>query len=190
MDIVVKEPRTRINPQKFALWLAMGSIVMLFGAFTSAYLVKQAAGNWLEYKMPMVFYVNTGAIVLSSLVLHTSVRGFKSGRETVYKVGLLVTLFLALTFIVLQYVGWTQLYNVGVDLKQNVSGSFLYLITGVHALHVLGGVAAIITACIHAFTLKFKVTQKRVDRFELVLHYWHFMGALWIYLFVFLLMSK
>lgn len=189
MDMTL-DRRSRINPQKFALWLAMASMVMMFGAFTSAYLVKQAAGDWLEFKLPTVFYINTAVILASSVALHASVVNFRKGNESLYK-GLLVVAFcLGIAFVGLQYVGWAQLFATGVDLKGNVSGSFLYLITGVHALHVLGGIAAIIVAMLHAFTLKFNVTEKRINRFELVLHYWHFVDVLWVYLFVFLLVSR
>ena len=79
---------------------------------------------------------------------------------------------------------------MGIDLKGNPSGSFLYVITGVHALHIIGGIAALIVALLHAFTLKFKITPKRKIRFELVIHYWHFIGLLWVYLFGFLLLSR
>lgn len=189
MDMTLNR-RSRINPQKFALWLAMASIVMMFGAFTSAYLVKQAAGDWLEFRLPSVFYVNTVVIIASSITLHISVSSFKNGRESLYKAMLVASFVLGIAFVILQYIGWGQLFSTGVDLKGNVSGSFLYLITGVHALHVLGGIAAIIMAMLHAFTLKFNVTEKRINRFELVLHYWHFVDVLWVYLFVFLLVSK
>ena len=188
--IMAYNPNRRIHPVKFALWLGMASIVMMFGALTSAYLVKQAAGNWLEYKMPAVFYWNTAVILLSSVMLHSSYRAYLKGNERLYKMGLLLSFALGITFVVLQYIGWSQLFNVGVDLKQNVSGSFLYLITGVHALHVLGGIAALFVATFHAFTLKYRVSEKRKNRFELVLHYWHFVDVLWVYLFIFLLISK
>jgi len=182
--------RNRIHPLKFALYVSFASIIMMFGALTSAYIVKSAAGNWLEYTMPSFFYFSTAAILLSSVALHVSYRSFVSGRSGLYRAMLLVALTLGLSFVVLQYQGWQALFSVGVDLKASVSGSFLYLITGLHALHVMGGIAAIIVAIIHAFTLKFNVTQKRKTRFQLVLEYWHFVDILWIYLFIFLLVCK
>lgn len=178
---------TRINPQKFALWIGMASIIMMFGAFTSAYIVKHAAGNWLEFPIPRTFYVSTVIIVLSSITLHSSYSAYKNQKIGTYRSMLVLSLMLGTTFIVCQYIGWGQLYELGVDLKANVSGSFFYLITGAHALHVLGGITAIIVATIHAFTLKFRYTEKRKNRFELVIHYWHFVGILWIYLLYFLL---
>lgn len=178
---------TRLNPQKFALWVGMASIVMMFGAFTSAYIVKQAAGNWLEFPIPRLFYVSTVVLVLSSITLHTSYISYKKQNEAMYKGLLVLSFVLGIAFVVCQYLGWQDLFALGVDMKANVSGSFFYLITGAHAVHILGGIAAIIVAMIHAFTLKFRYTEKRKNRFELVVHYWHFVDVLWIYLLFFLL---
>ena len=163
---------------------------MMFGALTSAYIVKSAAGNWLEYTMPTYFYYSTAALILSSITIHASYISFKKEKEIPYKLLLLVSFVLGITFVALQYYAWQALFDVGVDLKANVSGSFLYLITGLHAAHILGGIAAITVAILHAFTLPFIVTEKRKLRFQLTIHYWHFVDVLWIYLLIFLLVCK
>lgn len=181
---------SRIHPQKFALWTAMASIMMMFGAFTSAYIVRQAAGNWLEFPLPNIFFISTVIILLSSVTLHLSYRGFISGKEKQYKGLLVISFFLGIGFIISQYVGWQTLFASGVDMKGNPAGSFLYVITGVHALHILGGIGAIIVAMLHAFSLEYKVTDKRKIRFELVVQYWHFVDLLWVYLLVFLLLTR
>lgn len=182
--------RNRIHPQIFALYIAFGSIMMMFGALTSAYIVKHASGGWLEYTLTNHFYYSTAVLLLSSVTLHTSYSSFKKQKEKPYKLFLIASLILGVAFVVLQYLGWTALFAKGVDFKANISGSFLYLITGLHALHILGGVAGIIVAIIHAFSLPFIVTEKRRIRFQLVLHYWHFVDILWIYLLTFLLLVK
>lgn len=182
--------QSKIHPHKFALWIAMASIMMMFAAFTSAYLVRQAAGNWLEFSLPSIFYTSTILILISSITLQWSYNGFKTTNESAYKLGLVLSLILGLMFVVMQYLGWTALYNIGVDLKGNPSGSFLYVITGVHAAHVIGGIAALLVAILHAFSLKFKPNYIRKIRFELVLYYWHFVGFLWVYLFIFLLITR
>ncbi len=179
-----------INPQKFALWIAMGSIIMMFTGWTSAYIVKHAAGNWLEFGLPNMFYISAVVIVLSSIALHTSYISYKRQNEALYKWMLVLAFILGLSFIVFQSMGWSQLFEMGVDLKANVAGSFTYLITGAHAVHVLGGIATLVVAMIHAFSLRFRYTEQRKNRFELVLHYWHFVGILWIYLLVFILNVK
>ena len=182
--------RNRIHPQVFGLYIAFASILMMFGALTSAYIVKHAQGDWLEYAMPTQFYWSTAILLMSSITLHLSYRSFLNTKEQGYKLLLIVSFVLGIAFVALQYQGWITLFGMGVDLKANVSGSFLYLITGLHALHILGGIAAITVAIIHAYTLPFVVTAKRKTRFKLVLHYWHFVDILWIYLLGFLLLVK
>lgn len=182
--------RSRVHPQKFALWLSFASIIMMFGALTSAYIVKQAAGNWLEFALPMEFIFSTIAIVASSICLHVSFKAFQKRNRAVHKYGLIAGFILGITFVVLQYFGWNTLFSVGVDLKGNASGSFFYLITGLHAVHVLGGIAALCVALYHTFSLPFNVTVKRVHRYELVVQYWHFVDILWLYLLIFLVFVK
>lgn len=181
--------RNRIHPQMLALWIAMASMLMLFGAFTSAYMVRQAAGNWLEFRIPDMFYVSTAVIIGSSFLIEGAFRAFVNGKEVMYKAMLSITFLAGLLFIVLQYAGWLDLYEIGVELTGNPSGSFFYVISLMHVLHVLGGLTALVVALIHAFGLPYKVNARRRLRFRLVVQYWHFLGALWIYLFFFLLMQ-
>lgn len=189
-EVVMTEiKRNRIHPHKLALWIAMASMMMLFGAFTSAYIVRQAAGNWLEFRIPDIFYVSSAVIIGSSILLETSYRSFLAGWDKRYKILLVATFFAAVAFVILQYFGWLALYDIGVELTGNPSGSFFYVISWMHLMHVLGGMTALIVALIHAFGLPFKVTAKRKLRFQLVVQFWHFLGALWIYLFFFLLMQ-
>ena len=80
MDVIVDSNqdivRNRINPHKFALWAGMASILMMFMGWTSAYIIKQAGGNWIDYRIPDIFFLSTGIIILSSITLHTSYRSF------------------------------------------------------------------------------------------------------------------
>jgi cytochrome c oxidase subunit III len=193
MELVEKLPiqeqkkRTRIHPHKFALWIACASIVMMFAALTSAYVVRRAGGNWLEFGLPDVFYYNTAVIIASSVLLHISYVAFVKGNTTLYRSLLTVSTLLGITFVVLQYVGWETLAASGIGFKANPSSSFLYVISGLHALHVLAGIAALVIAMVFAFIRKHEVTPLKKLRFELVVHYWHFVDILWIYLFGFLL---
>ena len=128
---------SRIHPHKFALWISMASILMMFAAFTSAYIVRQAAGNWLEFPLPNIFFISTIVILVSSMTIQKSYSSFVNGNEGSYKTMLFVTFILGLAFVVLQYLGWQELFSMGVDFNGNPSGSFLYVITGVHSAHVL-----------------------------------------------------
>ncbi len=192
MAITQTRPVNRfgIHPQKFALWAAMGSIAMMFASLTSAYVVRRGAGNWLEYKLPQLFFVSTLVLLISSLTLHLSYTSYKKGLELKYKGFLVGTLVLGLAFAVLQYQGWLKLYSYGIELKGNPSGSFFYAISGIHLAHILGGIAALMVAGIHAFGLPFAVTEKRRHRFELVCHYWHFVDVLWVYLLSFMIIQQ
>lgn len=181
--------QSKINPQKVALWIAIASMVMVFGAFTSAYIVRRAAGNWLEFKLPDVFFVSTAVILLSSITLHLSYTGFKSGNEKRYKVMMIVTALLGLAFVVLQYKGWEALNEIGATFTVNPSSSFIYVISGLHAAHVLGGIATLGVALVHAFILPYKPTLRRRQRFELVVQYWHFVDLLWVYLIIFFMLN-
>lgn len=189
-EAVTYQKRNRIHPHKFALYASMASILMMFVALTSAYLVRQAAGNWQEYTVPQIFYVSTAVLLLSSVTLHLSYRAFANGIKSNYRLLLIVTAVLGITFVVMQYYGWNALYNIGVPLNGNPSGSFFYVISGVHAAHVLGGVAAIAVALYHGFALPFVPSEGRKHRFSLVVQYWHFVDILWLYLFVFILIAR
>jgi cytochrome c oxidase subunit 3 len=186
---LVDRPKRGISSPLFALWLAMASIIMMFGSLTSAYIVRHAAGNWLEFKIPGIFFFSTGVILLSSLVLHLSYWAFRNRRAGLYRLMLPLSLILGIVFIVLQYKGWLALYSIGVALDGNPSGSFFYVISGIHAAHVLGGIFAMSVASMNAFSLPYKPTEKRRRRFQLVVHYWHFVDFLWLYLFLFLLIQ-
>ena len=181
--------RRGIHPPLFALWAAMGSMAMMFGSLTSAYIVRQSAGNWLEFRIPDIFFYSTIIILLSSATLHISYWAFQNGKETLYKLFLPASLMLGIAFIIMQYQGWNALYNIGVVLDGNPGGSFFYVISGIHAAHVIGGLFALAVASLHAISLMYKPTEKRKRRFQLVLHYWHFVDFLWLYLFLFLLIK-
>jgi len=182
--------RNKIHPQKFALLVSCASVVMLFAALTSAYVVRQAAGNWLEFPLPAYFLYSTVTLLISSISLHFSYKGFISGNSTQYKMLLLLTFVLGILFIFLQYRGWIALVGLAVELGTNPSGSFLYVLSGLHAAHILGGLAALFVAILHAFILPYEVTAKRKLRFEMTQIYWHFVDILWIYLIVFLWLQQ
>lgn len=180
----------RLNPVKFTLWLSFASITMMFMAFTSAYIVRRAAGNWLEFSLPVEFLFSTGAMLLSSASLQYSYNSFKKGIQKKYVNFLLLALVLGISFVVFQYLGWLKLTSLGILINGNPAASFIYIITAIHVLHVLGGIAALSVATFHALSLKFYVSTKRKNRFQLVLQYWHFVDILWIYLLIFFLLQR
>jgi cytochrome c oxidase subunit III len=189
-DTAKQYSQSKIHQHKLALWVGIGSIIMMFAAFTSAYVVRRAAGNWFEFRLPNIFWVNTAVILLSSLTIHAAYRAFCKGKERAYKGLLAATFVLGLLFVVLQYQGWIALDAIGATFTINPSSSFIYVISGLHAAHVLGGIVALTVALAHAYILPYKPTPKRKVRFELVVQYWHFVDILWLYLMVFFTLNS
>jgi len=182
--------RNKIHPKKFAMLVGCASITMMFMAFTSAYMVRQAAGNWLEFPLPNIFWLSTGVILLSSVTLHSAYLAYKRGAQGAYKGLLVVSLLLGFAFVGLQYQGWEALQAMGIPLKLNPSGDFIYAVSGIHLAHIIGGLVALIIAVIVAFSQRFKVTAARSLRFELTLIYWHFVDGLWLYLMIFWTLTR
>jgi cytochrome c oxidase subunit 3 len=186
MASVVSNERKRIHPHKFTLWVAMGSIVMMFAGFTSAYVVRQAGANWLEFDLPPVFWFSTGVILFSSLTMHLALKSFRAREMKRYRSLVTITAIAGVAFAALQYTGFGYLYEHGVQVfgtGSNPSASFLGIIVGLHALHVLGGVIALFIIFFKAYSRKVK--NYSVTTVEIVSTYWHFVDILWIYLFVF-----
>lgn len=177
--------RNNIHPLKLTLWVGIASIIMMFAAFTSAFVVRRSAGNWYEFKLPDIFFLNTVVLLISSVTLHYSFKAFTGGNEKRYKGLLLTTFVLGFVFVLLQYKGWEAMDAIGATFTANPSSSFIWLISGVHAAHVLGGIAALTVALVFAYQLPYKVTPRRKLRFELVIQYWHFVDILWLYLIIF-----
>jgi cytochrome c oxidase subunit III len=203
---IVEEAKAQVgmNPKKFALWLFMVSVIMIFGALTSAYIVRQAEGNWLDFAMPTMFWVTSGLIVASSLTMQWSYIAFKKQDTDMSKGALMITAILGFGFLIGQWMGWKELvangvYLVGRD-SSGVSGSFIYVISGLHGLHVVSGVLVLLISLAQLFemTLRlrlfkiiiFKIKFKKISSLEMCTTYWHFLGALWLYLFVFLLLNR
>ena len=182
--------RNKIHPKKLALYVGIVSLVMMFTALTSAFIVRRAAGNWLEFSLPSIFYLNTLVILGSSLTLHAAYVAFKREATGWYRGLLIATFVLGCAFVWLQYEGWLQLAASGVPLKINPAGDFVYAISGLHAAHVIGGIAILAVCLILAYALPLRNTPARKLRLELAVTYWHFVDALWIYLIIFLSLQR
>ncbi len=183
--VQTKEPQ-KIHPHKFTLWVAMGSILMMFAAFTSAYIVKKNQSSWLEFDLPRIFWYSTFVLLASSVTMQLSIKSFKARDMGRYRTLITVTTVLGLLFIVMQLLGFQSLELKNIALtgaKSNSAASFLFVITGLHMLHVLGGVIALLVIFIKAYSGKVK--NYSIVPLELAGTYWHFVDAIWIYLFIF-----
>jgi cytochrome c oxidase subunit 3 len=181
----VSTQRKKIHPHKFTLWVGLGSIIMMFAGLTSAYIVKGGQPEWLTVQMPTIFYYSTVVILASSVTIQLALKAFKERRMMQYRRLISVTALLGSAFITLQLIGFTQIWNTGVDFKGSGAGQFLYIIFGLHGLHVLGGVIALLVIFLKAYSSK--IRNYNPVTIELASTYWHFVDLLWIYLFVFFL---
>ena len=177
-----------MNPKKFALWLLIVSITMMFGAFTSAYIVRQAEGNWLLVELPQVFWWSTGVILLSSLGMHAAYLMAKRDNLTGMRLALIGTAILGTIFLIMQYQGWRALEAQQVFFVGNPAGSFIYVLSGVHGFHIVSGVIFLFVTLVEAF--RYRVHSKQMNTLDMCVTYWHFLDVLWVYLFVFLLMNR
>ena len=180
---------SRYQALRFALWIGMGTITMMFAALTSAYLVRKPAGNWYEFKLPFQFFISTILIILSSISIEWAYKSFKNGLERYYKWGIFISFCLGVSFMYSQIIAWKILSASGITIDLTVSGSFLYALTGIHAVHVLGGIAVLMTSLIISWMSRFEVTTLRILKLDLVRQYWHFVDILWIYLLLFLILQ-
>jgi len=173
-----------INPAKFGLWLFIGAIIMFFSALTSAYIVRHSVGNWLRFELPGIFWFNTLVLILSSLTIQLSYFQLKKDNSASFKFLFLLSTLFGISFLIGQLVGWGQLREMGIYASTNPSSSFFYLLTLAHAVHLVGGIIALIYVLIKAL-LGYYSSKNRLG-VELCVTYWHFLDVLWLYLFVFI----
>jgi cytochrome c oxidase subunit III len=180
-----------LESAKTGIWVALAAITMSFAALTSALVVRQGAGtDWQHIRLPSILYLNTLVLLISSVTLELARRRLAVyGREMESHIAepmrwLMTTLFLGLVFVGGQYVAWLRLKSEGLYLATNPSSSFFYVFTGVHAVHVLGGLAGL------GYVIsKLQRSILRRSTFAAASQYWHFMGLLWLYLLLMLWMK-
>jgi cytochrome c oxidase subunit III len=186
MANVMSVQRNKIHPHKFTLWVGIGSIIMMFAGLTSAYIVKRSQANWKMLEIPEIFWISTITILLSSLTMYLAVKAFRDRNMNKYRSMLSLTAVLGLAFLVLQIIGFMQYRSLDIRLVgagSNASYSFLLAIASLHAVHVFGGVIALVIIARKALSSR-KRSYSSVP-VEVLATYWHFVGILWIYLILF-----
>lgn len=189
IELWQEEPQQPLamHPKKFAVWLFIVSIIMIFAALTSAYLVRRAEGNWVEFELPAIFWINSAILLASSVTMQWAYFSAKRDNLNALKTGMVLTVVLALAFLVGQWYSWEALVDRRVFFVGNPSGSFLYVLTGMHAFHLITGLVFLVIILVASF--QFKIHAKSMVRMEMCTTYWHFLDILWLYLFVFLLIN-
>lgn len=178
------------EPVRTGVWVGLATVGMMFAAFTSAAVVRKgSADDWHHIVLPSILYFNTLVLVISSVTLEIARRKVlvyargENPSQIIPLAWLGSTLALGLIFVVGQFVAWSQLKSQGVYLATSPTSSFFYVLTVIHAIHVAGGLGGLTRVILktsgHVFTLK----RSTLDG---TAYYWHFMGALWIYLLLLL----
>jgi len=179
-----------LKAKKFILWLFVVSSTIMFGGFTSYYIVFAASkGKGHGLVLPDVFAYSTAVLVLSSICLFLAAKAVRNQNVQSQKTFLWGTLALGLVFAYLQVDAWSALYQSGAALvNNNAAISLIYIVSGMHLLHIFAGLCFISLSLWGAYT---KVAvQKAVYRIEIASIFWHFIDILWIYLYVFLLLNS
>ncbi len=176
---------------KLLLYIAIGSMVMLFAGITSGYIVSKSSGTWLYFDLPVPFWFSTGIILLSSLTMKMAMGAVKTANYPATANYLLITLVLGLAFAVLQFWGWNDLVSQKIFFagkSSNAAGSYMYVITGLHLAHLLGGLIALLVSYSKAKNNRY--TAEQHAGLSLTSTYWHFLDILWVYLFLFLFFAR
>ena len=188
MDLNEKEIRLKtIKAKKMMLLFSMLSIAMTFAGLTSAYIVSKSRPDWLkDFELPFAFVVSTVVIILSSISIYIAKKSVKNNEVSKTTLWLLITFGLGIIFVISQFSGFNELIGLGyffTGAQSTITTSFLYVLTVLHLAHLFAGLIVLIVVTINNYKNKYK-TEKL--GFELAVTFWHFLGILWLYLFVFL----
>ena len=181
----------RREPLAFLLWAGIAGIVLIFLILVALYLMRRNQPDWEPLRMPWFFYVSTAVIATSSLVLMQAKKAFRDEKFKEYTRLLGITLLLGVVFVVTQLLGWKQLLTQGIFMENSTSGAFLYVISGLHVAHILGGLFFLSVAFREALrqhsyvdAFVYSVNPPNQLKLKLLVIYWHFVDVLWLCLFV------
>ena len=185
---------TGVHPQKFGLWIGMASMSMFFAALTSALLVKKGDyRSWEAFTLPTVFLFSTVTVISLSSCIHAALISYRQSKFAQFRWLMFFSFLLGCLFLGFQLKGWSVLQAGGMTLTENLSGSFIYVITAAHAVHIIVGLLVMLVFIVNAFRtrkdpiyeLRDIINPKRQLNLELLVSYWHYVDAVWVYLYVF-----
>ncbi|MBI2679569.1 MAG: cytochrome c oxidase subunit 3 [Candidatus Solibacter usitatus] len=163
------------------LMVLLAASVMLIAAFTSAFVVRRGlSDDWVTMPLPRILWVNTAVLLASSVALELARRALKSGRRTAFNRFWTAGTVLGLVFLAGQYAAWQQLYRAGIYIATNPSSSFFFLLTCVHAVHLIGGIGALGYVNIQA--LRLRLGPGKRTAVDVCAVFWHFLDGMWVYL--------
>jgi len=180
-------------PAQTGVWVGIAAITMSFAAYSSALIVRQGANpDWLHFTLPPILFFNTLVVLASSATLYmararTGAMADRAGSgaavDAPHLTWLYVTILLGFLFLAGQILAWRNLAAQGLTLASSPSSSFFYLLTAMHGLHLLGGLAALVYV---AYRVHGSSAVRAVSAYKAASLYWHFMTVLWLYLFAIL----
>lgn len=171
-----------LAPAKVGLWLLLAVITSFFGLLISAYGMRMALADWRPLAVPGVLWLNTAILIASSVAFQWTRGAVARGTPDGMKAGLLGSGLLALAFLAGQLFAWQQLSASGQLPASNAANAFFYLLTGLHGLHLLGGLVVWGKTTAKAWGSDFKPSELRMS-IELCAVYWHFLLVIWLVLF-------
>jgi cytochrome c oxidase subunit III len=184
-----KRPNKRVSPGRYYTGIAIGiiSILMFFMALASAFLVRKGGPDWVPVHIPWLLWINTLVLLTSSWTLELARKRLAQADATGFARFWLLTTILGVAFLGGQVVAWRILVQQGVYLASNPASSFFFIFTGAHAVHLLGGVAALIYVARRNLD-KAKIT--RAVAAEVTSYYWHFLDGLWLFLLALMYLGR
>jgi len=178
------------SPKRYSTAITIGivSILMFFMALASAFIVlRRGSDLWVTIHLPRILWVNTCILLASSFTLESARQRLFLADASGFRKFWLLTTALGFLFVAGQLVAWRQLVAQGVYIASNQASSFFYIFTGAHAVHLLGGVGALLFVSFGKFE-KTKISLPVAA--EITSYYWHFMDGLWIFLLALLYLGK
>jgi cytochrome c oxidase subunit 3 len=178
------------TPKRYSTAIAIGivAILMFFMALASAFIVlRRGSGVWVTVHLPVVVWANTAVLLASSFTVEVARRRLSHADLLGFRRFWFVTTVLGFLFVAGQLVAWRQLVAQGVYIASNQASSFFYIFTGAHAVHLLGGVGALVYVSARKFRER---DVSRATAAEVASYYWHFMDGLWIFLLALLYLGK
>lgn len=186
------DEQKRRRSKKMMLWFGIVSLIMAFAGWTSAYIVSSKREDWLsDIELPQAFFISTAIIVLSSITYMIARRTLKNGDQKTTTFLLIGTLILGISFIALQFYGFSQMLSQGYYFTgptSNIKMSYIFLIAFVHILHVVAGLISLLVVLFQQ--TRGKYAPESMLGFELGETFWHFLDFLWIYLILFMYFVK
>jgi cytochrome c oxidase subunit 3 len=176
---------------KLFLYFAIAAITFLFGGLILAFFYSGMQKGFQKFSLPSIFHANTIIMLASSLTMHFALLSLKKDEMQQYRYAMGITFMLGISFVIFQFLGWYELTAAGIKINSVPTGSYLYMISGLHALHFIPGIVILGVSFAKAMMrnynpveeLLFSVDANKKSKIELIALYWHFVDILWLLIY-------